>query len=378
MIGRSCRVGRRCICLLESICLLETGADAKYESKKVAAMTTTSAAGAPVTPERIMQFAWGYVPPLAIEAAIRHRVFDVLDDGPKTVAEVRRLTGASERGLAAIMNILVGLDFLAKDAAGAYRLTPESAAFLVSTKPGFQGGLIRHTSLQLLPRWLSLNDVVATGRPVKAVNQEADGGEFFQELVMDIFPMSYPAAQALGRELALGDEGGTVKVLDLAAGSGVWGIALAQASARVRVTAVDWPEVLPLTRKTVERFGLGDRFGYVAGDLLEADFGEGYGVATLGHILHSEGEERSRRLLAKVFRAMAPGGTVAIAEFLVNEDRTGPLTGLFFAANMLVNTENGGTYSFEEISGWLREAGFAKARTMDAPGPSPLILASKP
>ncbi len=378
MIGRSCRVGRRCICLLESICLLETGADAKYESKKVAAMTTTSAAGAPVTPERIMQFAWGYVPPLAIEAAIRHRVFDVLDDGPKTVAEVRRLTGASERGLAAIMNILVGLDFLAKDAAGAYRLTPESAAFLVSTKPGFQGGLIRHTSLQLLPRWLSLNDVVATGRPVKAVNQEADGGEFFQELVMDIFPMSYPAAQALGRELALGDEGGTVKVLDLAAGSGVWGIALAQASARVRVTAVDWPEVLPLTRKTVERLGLGDRFGYVAGDLLEADFGEGYGVATLGHILHSEGEERSRRLLAKVFRAMAPGGTVAIAEFLVNEDRTGPLTGLFFAANMLVNTENGGTYSFEEISGWLREAGFAKARTMDAPGPSPLILASKP
>ena len=378
MIGRSCRVGRRCICLLESICLLETGADAKYESKKVAAMTTTSAAGAPVTPERIMQFAWGYVPPLAIEAAIRHRVFDVLDDGPKTVAEVRRLTGASERGLAAIMNILVGLDFLAKDAAGAYRLTPESAAFLVSTKPGFQGGLIRHTSLQLLPRWLSLNDVVATGRPVKAVNQEADGGEFFQELVMDIFPMSYPAAQALGRELALGDEGGTVKVLDLAAGSGVWGIALAQASARVRVTAVDWPEVLPLTRKTVERLGLGDRFGYVAGDLLEADFGEGYGVATLGHILHSEGEERSRKLLAKVFRAMAPGGTVAIAEFLVNEDRTGPLTGLFFAANMLVNTENGGTYSFEEISGWLREAGFAKARTMDAPGPSPLILASKP
>ncbi len=341
-------------------------------------MTTTSAAGAPVTPERIMQFAWGYVPPLAIEAAIRHRVFDVLDDGPKTVAEVRRLTGASERGLAAIMNILVGLDFLAKDAAGAYRLTPESAAFLVSTKPGFQGGLIRHTSLQLLPRWLSLNDVVATGRPVKAVNQEADGGEFFQELVMDIFPMSYPAAQALGRELALGDKGGTVKVLDLAAGSGVWGIALAQASARVRVTAVDWPEVLPLTRKTVERFGLGDRFGYVAGDLLEADFGEGYGVATLGHILHSEGEERSRKLLAKVFRAMAPGGTVAIAEFLVNEDRTGPLTGLFFAANMLVNTENGGTYSFEEISGWLREAGFAKARTMDAPGPSPLILASKP
>jgi ubiquinone/menaquinone biosynthesis C-methylase UbiE len=332
----------------------------------------------PVTPERILQFAWGYVPPLVIEAAIRHRIFDLLDSGPKTVREIQKETGASERGLSAIMNTLVGLDFLAKDREGRFSLTPESAAFLVSTKPSFQGGLIRHSSQHLIPKWLSLNKIVETGRPMEAVNQQAQGSGFFQEFVNDIFAMSYPAAQALARHLNFDSAGQPVRVLDLAAGSGVWGIALAQSSKHVYVTAVDWPGVIPVTRKTVTRFGLADRFSFVEGDLLQAAFGREYGVATLGHILHSEGRERSQSLLVKTFQALASGGTIAIAEFLVNPDRTGPLGSLFFAVNMLVNTDNGDAYSFEEIQGWLQKAGFVNTRTLEAPGPSPLILATKP
>jgi SAM-dependent methyltransferase len=325
-----------------------------------------------------MQFAWGYIAPLVLEAGIRHRIFDVLDEGPKTVEEVHGATGASVRGLSAVMNALVGLNFLAKDAQGVYSLTAESAAFLVSTKPGFQGGIIKHTSEQLLPKYLKLNEIVATGKPAVAVNQEAAGAEFFEQFVVDIFPMSYPSAQVLAKTLDFDAAGRPVSVLDLAAGSGVWGIALAQSSKHVQVTAVDWPEVLPVTQKTVGRFGLSDRFSFVQGDLLAADFGVGHNVSTLGHILHSEGEERSRKLLAKVFASLAPGGTIAIAEFLVDEDRRGPVSGLFFAVNMLVNTDNGGTYSFTEISAWLAEAGFVNARMVAAPGPSPLILATKP
>jgi ubiquinone/menaquinone biosynthesis C-methylase UbiE len=334
-------------------------------------MTTS----APVTPERIMQFAWGYVPPLVLEAAIRHRVFDVLDGGPKTIAQVQKETGASERGLTAVMNALVGMDFLAKDKQGSFSLTPESSAFLVSTKPSFQGGLLRHGSEQLIPKWLHLNKIVETGQPEAAVNLEESGGDFFQRFVVDIFPLSYPAAQTLSRHLSAA---AVVRVLDLAAGSGVWSIALAQGSEKATVTVVDWPEVIPITRKTVSKFGLAERYSYTAGDLLQADFGSGHTVATLGHILHSEGRDRSRELLKKTFQALAPGGTIAVAEFLVNADRTGPLNGLFFAVNMLVNTDNGDTYSFEEIGSWLKEAGFTNARTLDAPGPSPLILATKP
>jgi ubiquinone/menaquinone biosynthesis C-methylase UbiE len=324
-----------------------------------------------------MQFAWGYVPTLVMEAAIRHRVFDVLDGAPKDLQQVHEATGASLRGLSAIMNVLVGLNFLAKDDRGIFSLTPESAAFLVTTKPSFQGGILRHTSQHLIPKWLHLNEIVASGKPAAAVNQQGEGSDFFQKFVSDIFPMSYPSVQVLAGHLNLAALPHPT-VLDLAAGSGVWGIALAQSAPNLRVTAVDWPDVLPVTRKTAEKFGVADRFTFVAGDLLEADFGAGHTVATLGHILHSEGEKRSRALLNKTFKALGPGGTIAIAEFLVDQDRKGPVNGLFFAVNMLVNTDEGNTYSFEEISTWLREAGFENPRTLPAPGPSPLILATKP
>jgi hypothetical protein len=108
------------------------------------------------------------------------------------------------------------------------------------------------------------------------------------------------------------------------------------------------------------------------------DLGTGYDVATLGHILHSEGAERSRKLLARVFAALAPGGTIAIAEMVPRDDRTGPAQPLVFAVNMLVFTEQGDTFTFAEISEWLKTAGFENPRTLESPGPSPLILATKP
>jgi ubiquinone/menaquinone biosynthesis C-methylase UbiE len=230
----------------------------------------------------------------------------------------------------------------------------------------------------MIPLWLQLNEVVATGAPQKGVNQQAEGGEFFRNFVTGLFNMNYPAARVLAEHLPIDGTGSEVRVLDLAAGSGVWGIALAQRSERVRVTAVDWPQVIPTTQEMAAKLGLASRFSFVPGDLLQAAFGSGYNVATLGHILHSEGQERSRSLLEKTFHALASGGTIAIGEFLVNKDRTGPLNGLLFAVNMLVATEKGDTYSFEEISGWLSGAGFVNMRTLDCPGPSPLILATKP
>ncbi len=127
----------------------------------------------------------------------------------------------------------------------------------------------------------------------------------------------------------------------------------------------------------MQLFGVGQQFTMVGGDLLQADFGNSHQVATLGHILHSEGIERSRALLRRTHAALAPGGTIAIAEFLVDADRRGPLNGLIFAVNMLVNTESGNTYSFDEIVGWLTEAGFTNPRQLPGLGPSPLILATR-
>jgi len=315
-----------------------------------------------LTPERLQQFGFAYAPPLIISAAVNNKVFDTLEGGAKTVEQVEKETGASARGLRAIMDALVGLQLLKKDRQSRYFLTPESQAFLISEKSGTLAGFFGLILPVMTSRWLRLTDIVRDGRPAVAVNQETEGTEFFSQLVETIVPKAKEQ----------------VRVIDLAAGSGIWGIAVAQKSPRVRVTAVDWAGMIPTTKRITQKFGVRDRFDFIEGDLLEANFGSGYDVATLGHILHSEGEQRSRQLLKKTFRALKSGGTIAIAEWLVNDDRTKPLPSLMFSVQMLVNTEKGDTFSFNEIKKWLEDAGFKKVRKFEAPGPSPLILATKP
>ena len=316
--------------------------------------------------------AWGYAPPMILSAAVHHRIFDLLDAGPKTAAEVSKANGASLRGVRVIMNALTGFELLSKDANERYALRPESAAFLVKGKPGYIGGFMRHGDA-LIPKWLKLPEIVQSGKPAMAVNLEDDGSEFFESFVEDLFGVNFPPAQALAAVLPNGKG-----VLDIAAGSAVWSIPLAQRSKDVRVTAVDWPGVLTATRRMTERFGVVEQYEFRAGNIETVAFGDGYDVAVLGHILHSQGEKKSRDLLGKVFGTLVPGGTIAIAEFLANDDRTGPPMPMLFAVNMLVNTEAGDTFTVREISSWLTEAGFENPRVLEVPSPSPLILANKP
>src|SRR5437868_930685 len=334
--------------------------------------------GEQVTPERLMELSFAYAPPMIISAGVSNRVFDSLESDAKTTEQVAGETGASARALGILMNALVGLGLLKKNRQGKYSLTPESAAFLLSRRPGTHAGFFGAIAPQLISRWLRLSDIVRGGRPAVAVNQETEGTEFFSQLVETIIPMSYPGAQKLADHLKVANSQEKVRVIDLAAGSGIWGIAVSQKSPRVRVTAVDWAGMIPTTKRITQKFGVRDRFVFIEGDLLQANFGSAYDVATLGHILHSEGEQRSRQLLKKTFRALKSGGTIAIAEWLVNDDRTKPLPSLMFSVQMLVNTEKGDTFSFNEIKKWLEDAGFKKVRKLDAPGPSPLILATKP
>jgi len=331
-----------------------------------------------LTPERLQQFGFAYAPPLIISAAVNNKVFDTLESGAKTVEQVKKETDASARGLRVIMDALVGLELLKKDRQSRYSLTPESEAFLISENPGTLAGFFGSILPVMTSRWLLLTDIMRNGRPAVAVNQETEGTEFFSQLVETIIPMSYAAAQKLADHLKVAKAKEQVRVIDLAAGSGIWGIAVAQKSRQVRVTAVDWAGMIPTTKRITEKFGVRDRFDFIEGDLLKANFGSGYDIATLGHILHSEGEERSRQLLQKAFRSLRSGGTIAIAEWLVNDDRTKPLPSLMFAVQMVVNTEKGDTFSFNEIKKWLEDAGFKKVRKLEAPGPSPLILATKP
>ena len=338
---------------------------------------STMNANSSISPERLTQLAWGYAPVLIIEAAVQHGLFDRLNHGPRTLAQLVTDTIASNRGLRAILNALVGLQLLARDG-DYFALTAESSAFLVSTKTEYRGQFFRHHAQQLLPQWLKLNEVVHTGRPVATTNREDGGAEHFASFVESLFPGSFPAANALGQHLGIAQSAAPVSVLDIGAGSGVWGIALAKQSLQVCIRAVDWPRVLEVTQRVAMRHGVADRLTTVGGDLFAADFGRGHQIAVLGHILHSESRERSRQLLQKIHDALAPGGTLAIQEFMPNDDRNGPALPLMFAVNMLVNTEEGDTYTFSEMSAWLRDIGYINPRLLEVPGPSPLVLANKP
>lgn len=330
------------------------------------------------SPQRIMEMTWAFAAPLILEAAVKNRVFDVLDSQPMDLPTLARATGASQRGLRGLCDGLVGFNFLTRDASGLYALTAESATFLVSHKPTFQGFLLKHVSTQLIPNWLGLPEHVRTGKPAARVNEEGDGAAFFSAFVADLYPLSAPAANALAESLEISGTAGPVNILDIAAGSGVWGITLAGHAPQAQITAVDWAEVLPITRQFAQREGVADRLTTLEADILSVDLpANHFQVATLGHILHSEGEERSRRLLQRVFDTLCPGGTIAIAEFVVDDDRRGPVGPLIFALNMLVNTEKGDAFTFAEMSGWLTDCGFVNPRRLAAPGPSPLILANK-
>jgi len=338
----------------------------------------TSPPSAPPKPDRLIELTWGYAAPLIIETALTLGVFDQLNQGPKTAEEVSAATGASARGMKAVLNALVGLDLLAGDEAGRYLLAPESSHFLVSTNPEFLGAMIRDLGLRLIPKWLHLTDIVRSGKPVRPVNREKIGAAFYQEFVESIVPLSHSGAHAWAETLHFDMGGPAVKVLDLGAGSGVWSIALAQKSPNVLVTAIDWEEVLPATRRMASHCGVADRFRFVAGDLSLTDFGTGYDIVIAGHILHNEGVHRSRALLRKMFEALAPGGTAVVADLLVNDARTGPLPNLLFAVNMLVNTDQGDTFSAADIIEWLSETGFEQPHAVDIPGPSSLLVARKP
>jgi ubiquinone/menaquinone biosynthesis C-methylase UbiE len=345
--------------------------------------TNTGAAGAAggPTPERILQLAFGFGPTQTLTSAVELRLFTHVAQGKTTMPALAQATGASPRGLRMLLDALVGLGLMTRegnDDDARYGLTPDAEAFLVEGRPGYHGDFVRLHGTLMAGNWMKLTDCVRTGQPVKAVDNPEEGAAVWDELVDSLFPVGYAAATALGQELRRLYPQGTLRLLDVAAGSGVWSIAAAQNDPNVQVVAFDLPGTLPHTRKWTERLGVADRFEFRAGDIRENDLGQAeFDAVILGHICHSEGADYTRKLLAKSARALKPGGTLAIAEMVPDDDRRGPVFPLLFALNMLVHTREGNTFTLAEYRHWLEEAGFRDIRPLPVPAPSPLILATR-
>jgi len=322
--------------------------------------------------EQIMQMNFSFAPACVMTAALRLGVFSHLAAGKSTAAEIAQAAESSERGTRMLLDALAGFGLLTKSG-GRYELTPHARQYLVRESEDYAGGLAE--TGKMIEAWTQLTECVRTGRPVRRVEAKEQAEEFFPMLVRTLHVVNREPARRTAEALGAGTERKGLRVLDVAAGSGVWGIAFAEADAEARVTAQDFPGVLPTTREYVRRHGLEERFDYLAGDLKEVDFGEGqYDVALLGNIVHSEGEDSSRDLFRRLRRALKDGGRVVVIDMLPNDARTGPPYQLIFALNMLVNTERGDTYTLADYTRWLNDAGFPRVETADIGSHSPAVI----
>ncbi|VVM04936.1 3-hydroxy-5-methyl-1-naphthoate 3-O-methyltransferase [Methylacidimicrobium cyclopophantes] len=313
-----------------------------------------------------------------VRAAVDLGVFFEFAKKPGTAEEVAAALGVSLRGTRALLDSLTALQLLGKEK-GVYSLLPIAEALLVPGSPDYLGDLVHGSVLD--QEWDHIVEAVRKGGLATAAEpgeRQKRAEEFFPQLIRFLHVANRRPAIAAAKALGAGTTHRGMRVLDIACGSGVWSLAVAYADRDARITAVDFPGVLEHTRRYGERHGLADQYEYLPGDIQEVDFPENrFDLAILGHILHGEGEGKSRKLLRRLAKALRRGGRIAILEFLPNRERTGPPEAVLFGMRMFLNTEEGGVYSAEEYAEWLAYVGFTKTELVDIGYHSPLLIASR-
>jgi ubiquinone/menaquinone biosynthesis C-methylase UbiE len=166
-----------------------------------------------------------------------------------------------------------------------------------------------------------------------------------------------------------------MRVLDIAAGHGIFGIVVAQQNPRAEVVAVDWQGVLTVATENASKMGVGARHRTLPGDAFKVDFGGGFDLALVTNFLHHFDVPTNTALLAKIGAALKPGGRVAILEFVPNDDRVSPPMAASFAMQMLANTPAGEAYTFSQLKGMLEAAGFSGVAGHPLQGPETLVVA---
>ena len=166
------------------------------------------------------------------------------------------------------------------------------------------------------------------------------------------------------------------KVLDVAAGHGLFGLLVAQANPAATVYGTDWADVLTVAVENAAALGVADRYHTIPGSAFDVDFGDGYDLVLVPNFLHHFDVAMNTALLRKIHRASKPGGTIAIVEFVPNEDRVSPPVAASFSVQMLGATEGGEAYTFRDLDAMLADAGFSDRRAQPlGPTPQTLVLA---
>lgn len=297
----------------------------------------------------------------ALDAAERLGVLARLEHGPADARSLARDCAIGERGAHALLAALAGLGLLEAGADGAYRAaTPHLVALAALRAP-----------------WHRLAEAVRGGRPLVAGDIPTGAEAFYPDTVPCLaLSCTSPAERAADH---LGAPG--LLVLDVGAGAAPWSLALAARDPSCRVTAVDLPAVMVVTRGAVAAAGLEAQFRFLGGNMFAVDWGSAaYDLAIAGNLCHLFDEATNRRLLARLLEALRPGGRLAILDALPNERYDGPRPVVLYALGLLLRTSQGQAYPFSTYVGWLREAGYETVERFDLISSSTvsLITARRP
>ena len=326
-----------------------------------------------LSPARIMQIATGGWAASILATAAIHSIFTHVEAGADTPELISRRAGVSLRGAGTLLDGLVGLGLMTVSG-GRYRNAPDAAEFLVEGKPGYMGGFAKVVFARS-PGRTRLPDAVRTGQ-TEASEAEKPENPFWEELVPAIAVLSIPVILAAAERLKLA-AAGPISILDVGGGSGVYSAIWLGMNPQARATQLDWPNVNRLARGFVGARGVADRFRTVDGDFHTTDFGTAeYDVAVYSHIAHQESPASNAAIFKKFRKALKPGGTLLISDFVVENDRSGPPFSLLFRSEMLLSAAEGSTYTRADYEAWLRDAGFTSVAIQPTPSPATLVFAS--
>ncbi len=318
----------------------------------------------------------GYQQTQALRAAIELDLFTAIADGAHTSDALAKQCQASNRGMRILCDYLCVNGFLTKEG-GQYNLAPDADAFLNQRSPAYLGSVSGFlTSDHLTSRFANLTETVRRGSPADRGSLEPEH-PMWVEFARSMTPMMRIPADMLARALNA-SAGEPWRVLDIAAGHGLFGLTIAQQNPNAHITALDWPNVLELAKENARNMGMSERYSVIPGSAFEVDFGDPYDVILLTNFLHHFDHETNVKLLRKVHGALNPGGRAATLEFVPNEDRISPPWPASFSLMMLGSTPGGDAYTFPEIERMFSEAGFAATTRMDLkPTPQTLLISTK-
>jgi 2-polyprenyl-3-methyl-5-hydroxy-6-metoxy-1,4-benzoquinol methylase len=341
-------------------------------------MSAQPIAAPPPNPMQIFNTVQGYQRAFALKAAVDLDLFTAIGKGSSTASEIGKACNASERGVRILCDALVVMEFLTK-AGGRYALTADTAFFLDSRSPGYMGlafkFLLHPTQLA---RFEKLGEATRKGSSLDD-GSLAPNDPIWMDFANGMAPLMMPAAQAMAgllfQEL---NSRPSVKVLDLAASHGLFGITVAQRLPKAHIYALDWANVLEVARENAGKQGLADRYHLMPGSAFDVDYGTGYDAVLITNLLHHFEPEANEKMLKKVRAALNPGGQVIILEFVPNEDRITPPGAAIFSLTMLGNTPQGDAYTLAEYAAMCRNAGLETPRQVSLePMPQSLVVARK-